>query len=134
MNHKTNIMQPSKTFSWPSTRKQFSQLRSTCANNQECIYPLVSFHLFSIASENHQFRVSSSRGAARIFFGRGLNVGFHVWQKFFWGFRLIKMFKFGYFSIYFTHLKLPLLSLFFLHITPRIFSVNNLLQATYTFT
>ena len=30
------------------------------------------------------------------------------------------MFKSGYFSIYFTHLKLPLLSLFFLHITPRI--------------
>ena len=32
---------------------------------------------FYIGLENSQFRVSSSRGLARIFFGRGVNVGHH---------------------------------------------------------
>ena len=30
-----------------------------------------------------------------------------------WGFRLVKMVKIGFYSIYFTHLKLPFLKLIF---------------------
>ena len=52
----------------------------------------------------------------------------------FWDFRLGKMVNFGFFSIYFTNLKLLILKLiFYLHNTIRISRMCRSLKAIYTF-
>ena len=43
---------------------------------------------------NDFYRVSSSRGVARNFFGRKLHVGYHGWQTKFCDFRLVKIVTF----------------------------------------
>ena len=67
-------------------------------NFLECTYNADKYwtHLqwVFLGPENHQFRTSSSRGVAKTFFGRKLNVGYRGWQRKFWDFRLVKMITF----------------------------------------
>ena len=64
------------------------------------------------------------------FYGREFNVSYHGWQRNIQDFKTVKMVKFGFFAIYFTHLKL----LIFIHTIPRIFSrISKSVKTTYTF-
>ena len=87
-----------------------------------------------IGPENHQFRASSFRGLARNFFGRVVNIGYHGWGR-----------KFGIldyskcenlvFSQYIPHTLCCLFqSLFFIHVTVRIFRICQSLKASCTYT
>ena len=63
LNHKTNM----HIFRWTSTRKQVSELGSTTSKNAFLILTSTGLILMIfIGPENHQFRVSSSRGLARV--------------------------------------------------------------------
>ena len=84
-------------------------------NFQECIFNTDKHcpHFNYMGPDNHQFRASSSGGLARHFFWRRVECWLPWLIKKIWNFRLVKMVKFGFFSIYFTHLKLPILKLIF---------------------
>ena len=107
LNRKTNM----QIFRWPSARKQFSS-----ATSKNVFLILTSTSLISvifIGPDDHQFMASNSRGLARVFFGRRVECWLPWLMKKIWDFKLVKMVKFGYLSIYFTQLKLPNLKFIF---------------------
>ena len=53
------------------------------------------FQWFFTGPENHLFRVISSRGVARNFSRRRMDVGYHGWERTFCDFRLAKIFTSG---------------------------------------
>ena len=71
------------------------------------------FNDFFIGPEDHQFGAGIFRRLARNVFWERVECWLPWPMKKIWDFRLVKMVKFGFFSIYFTHLKLPISKLIF---------------------
>ena len=110
LNHMTNM----QIFRRPFTKKKSSQLRSPTSKNVFLILPTTGL----ISTTFYKARESSVQGqqlhrASQKVFWKRVECWLVWLMKKIWDFRLVKMVKFGFFSIYFTHLKLPILRLIF---------------------
>ena len=98
----------------PYTKKQFTQLRSATSKNVFLILTttgLISMTFYRARESSVQGQ-QLQRACQKVFWKRG--ECWILWlMKKICDFRLIKMVKFGFFSLYFTHLKLPILRLIF---------------------
>ena len=92
----------------PYTKKQFTQLRSATSKNVFLILTttgLISMTFYRARESSVQDQ--QLQRARQKFFWKSVERWLPWLIKQIWDFRLVKMVKFDFFSIYFTHLKLP---------------------------
>ena len=110
LNHKTNM----QIFRSPLTKKIFSQLRSTTFKNVFLILTSTGLNsaTFYRARELPVQGQQLQRDSQKLFWKR-VKCWLPWLMKRIRDLRLVKMVEFVFFSIYFTHLKLPILKLIF---------------------
>ena len=97
-------------------------------------HALVSFEWFSVGLGKSSIWDRYLQGHGQELFRRGhgiKNLAYLSWQKKCWDFRPVKMVKLGTFSMTSYTLSHLFQSLFFIHITLRIFSLCKSLKATH---